>query len=575
MTPAPKTAEGTGRTVHVVTAKRLAPQGGWNAARWALVVVGALTTAGLLLRLPSFDDALFGDELATYFIVTGNSFDRVIWLLQGNSATGDLSPPLFFLVAAVTERLGHTTELLRLSSLVAGTAAIPLTYVLGLWTVGRRAALVGTALMALSPFLIFYSTEARAYALVMLLVLLSTLALVRALDTGRLGWWVAYAVCSCAAMYTHYPAVFVLAAQFAWAFWTRPNARRALLAANVAAAAGYIPWLPTLLDNTGSPGSDVIGFLHPFSLTNVRTDLGRWFLGHPYISLTSMPGPVAIAMLGAGLVAGLLGLALNARRGVRSHDSSGVNPGLVLVLVLAIATPLLVALYSSIGDSVWGSRYLIASWPGLALAVGALLTSGLGIARLIAVGLVLGAFGIGAVQMLRADSQRPDYKAVARSIESFGSRGDPVVEMPQPTPGPLTPVGDVALNHFRQSKPERYPVLRLGFPPRAELLGARPYASPPVPSTEAIARQAADLARHRRLFVVVPAGNPLALLLLGGFQGALPRRLHAVETRSFSGFVQVAVVVYRDSSGASESGQDRARGSSSSASPVSQHRPGF
>jgi 4-amino-4-deoxy-L-arabinose transferase-like glycosyltransferase len=546
MTLAPKTAEGRGRTVQVVSAKRLAPQAGRSAARRALVVVGALTTAGLVLRLPSFDDALFGDELATYFIVTGNSFDRVIWLLQGNSATGDLSPPLFFLVAAVTERLGHTAELLRLSSLVAGSAAIPLTYVLGLWTVGRRAALVGATLTALSPFLIFYSTEARAYALVLVLVLLSTLALLRALDTGRFTWWAAYAVCSCAAMYTHYPAVFVLAAQFGWAFWTRPAARRALLAANVAAAVGYLPWLPTLMDNAGSPGSDVIGFLHPFTLDNVRTDLGRWFFGHPYISLTSMPGPVATVMLGAGLAAGLLGLALKARRGVRSHDALGLSSGLVLVLVLAVATPVLIALYSTIGDSVWGSRYLVASWPGLALAVGALLTRGVGVPRLVALGLVLGAFGIGAVQMLRADFQRPDYEAAAGFIESIGSSGDPVVEVPQPTPGPLAPVGDVALNRFRQSMRERHPVLRLGFPPRDELLRARPYDSPPAPSAEAIARQAADLARGRRVFVVVPAPSALSWFLLGGFQDALPQRLQPIETRTFPGFLEVMVVVYRD-----------------------------
>jgi hypothetical protein len=517
-----------------------------------VLLLGCITAIGLLVRLPSFQDALFGDELATYYVVTRHDFDRIIWLLQGNSVTGDLSPPLFFLVAAATERLGDATDLIRLGSLLAGTAAIPLTYLLGVWTVGRRAALAGASLMALSPFLIFYSTEARAYALVLLLVLLSTLTLLKAARSGGFGWWAAYAVSSCAAVYAHYPAVFALVAQFAWAFMTHAEARGPLLAANAATAVGYLPWLPTLLDNTRSPGSDVIGFLNPYSLDAIKTDLGRWFFGHPYIPVTTLPGTVAVAMLGAGLAAGVVGLALKVRRAARSHMPSRISPGVVLILVLALANPIEIALYSAIGDSVWLSRNLIASWPGLGLAVGALLTSGDGLVRFAAVGLVLGAFAIGASYMLGADSQRPDYNAVAAFIERVGREGDPVVEVPGPTPGPLVPLGDVALNHFGQSEAERYPVLRLGFPPRDRALRARPYAPPPVPSAQTIASQAANLARNRRLFVVVPGPPSDVRILLAPFREALPTRLRRVETKRFSGLLPVTVVVYRDVARAGE-----------------------
>jgi mannosyltransferase len=518
-------------------------------SRHALLLLGGITTAGLLLRLPSFQDALFGDELATYYVVTGHSLAHILWLLEGNSVTGDLSPPLFFLLAGLTGRLGDALDLIRLGSLLAGIAAIPLTYLLGLWTVGRRAALVGASLMALSPFLIFYSTEARAYALVLLLVLLSTLSLLRALRSRGFGWWAAYALCSCAAIYTHYPAVFALGAQFVWAFWTRPDARWPLVASNLAAAAGYIPWVPTLLDNTRSPGSDVIGFLNPFSLHAIGTDLSRWFVGHPYISVTSLPGPVALVMLGAGLATGVVGLLLRLRRTAARRISS-VPAGVVLVLVLAIANPIVIALYSSIGDSVWLSRNLIASWPGLALTVGALVTSGEGIARIATIALVLGAFAVGAGHMLGADSQRPDYNAAASFIEQAGREGDPVVEVAGPTPGPLIPLGDVALNHFGRSEPDRYPVLRLGFPPREELLRSEPYAPHSVPPAEAIARRAAVLARGRRLFIVVPGPPADVRALLAPFRDALPRRLHRVEDRQFSGLLPVTVIVYRDAGAA-------------------------
>lgn len=462
------------------------------------------------MRLPSFGDSLFGDELSTYYIVTGHGLGRALDLLRGNTA--DLNPPLLFVLAWITERLGDPAQSIRIASLISGTAAIPLTFVLGRWTVGRPAALVGAALTALSPYLIFYSTEARAYSLVLCLVLVSSLALVRALQTGRAAWWVVYAVASCAAMYAHYPALFVLVAQFGWAFATRAEARRALLAANLAAAVGYLPWLPTLADNTGSPGAKVIELLEPFGPHVVRVDLGRWAFGHPYMPTDTMPGTLALALLAAGLALGAAGLVAILPCAPRSRRLARPSSGLVLVVVLALATPVLIGLYSLVGDSVWNARNLAVSWPGLALCAGALLTSAGGVVRVAAVTLVLAAFAIGAVRMLEADSQRPDYAAAARFIERTGRPTDPVVEAPVPSPGPLTPVGDVALNHYGRPDPGRHPVLRLGVAPLAAALRARPYESPPVPRPEEIAGQAARLAAGRTLFLVVPGTAPLARL---------------------------------------------------------------
>ncbi len=528
------------------------------------------------MRLPSFADSLFGDELSTYYIVTGHGLGRALDLLRGNTA--DLNPPLLFVLAWITERLGDPAQSIRIASLVAGVAAIPLTYVLGRWTVGRRAALVGAAVIALSPYLIFYSTEARAYALVLCLVLVSSLALVRALQTGRAAWWVAYAVASCAAMYAHYPALFVLVAQLGWAFATRPGARRVLLAANLAAAVAYLPWLPTLADNTGSPGAKVIELLEPFGPHVIRVDLGRWAFGHPYMPVETMPGTLALALLTAGLALGAAGLVatlLRAPRPALPRPSSG----LVLVVILALATPVLIALYSLVGDSVWNARNLVASWPGLALCAGALLTGAGGVVRVAAVTLVLAALAIGAVRMLEADSQRPDYAAAARFIERTGRPTDPVVEVPVPSPGPLTPLGDVALNRYGRSDTGRHPVLRLGAAPLAAALRARPYESPPVPTPEEIAGQAARLASGGTLFLVVPGSAPLsrvrstgvttrtaglepafgtgppatlvtaALSPLRPFVRALPPRFRLVRATTVDGFMPVTVFALRAAAG--------------------------
>ena len=525
-----------------------------------LLVLSAVTAIGLLVRLPSFNDSLYADELSTYFIVSGHSLGRVIYLLQGNSV--DLSAPLYFVLTSPIQRLGDAAQSLRLISLLAGTAAIPLTYLLGLWTVGRRAGLVGAVLMALNPYLIFYSTEARPYGLMLLLALLSTLTLLRALNTGLIRWWFAYAAFSCAAVYTHYAVIFLLIAQFAWAFWSMPKARRALLVANVAAALGFLPWLPTLLKNAGSPGVEVIGSLHTFGVNAIRTDLGRWAIGHPFVALTSLPGILALAMVAAGVAVGLVGVALPVIRARGRLAVLRPSANKVLILVLALGMPVGLAVYSALGNSLWEPRNLIASSPGLALVIGALITTAGGLLRVAAVGLVVGAFAISGAQMLKSDFQRPDVAGAARFINEVGTSGDPVVEAPFYTPGPLLPLGDVALPEADRSTKENHPALRILYPPLGALLRAPPYASPPSTPAGDVARMAVELARGGRIFLVTPgagadigpalgdtpSGRYLVAILgpLGTFLKGLRSQFRLSETRTLPGIVPVSVYVFRE-----------------------------
>ena len=134
--------------------------------------------------------------------------------------------------------------MLRAPSYLAGVAAIPLVYLIGARTVGRCAAVVASAITALGPFMIYYSTEARGYELMVVLVMLSTLAMLVAIDDRRARWWVLYAASSCAAMYTHYTAVFFLGAQLRVALWAHPEARRAAVLANLGAVIGFLPGSP-------------------------------------------------------------------------------------------------------------------------------------------------------------------------------------------------------------------------------------------------------------------------------------------------------------------------------------------
>jgi uncharacterized membrane protein len=55
-----------------------------------------------------------------------HSLSHIVYPLQGHSV--DLNPPLFFVLAWFVERFGDGPQAIRLVSVLAGTAAIPLTY---------------------------------------------------------------------------------------------------------------------------------------------------------------------------------------------------------------------------------------------------------------------------------------------------------------------------------------------------------------------------------------------------------------------------------------------------------------
>lgn len=529
---------------------RATAAGGPAWGQGTLLALAGLTILGLALRLPSLDDALFADELSTHFIVHGFGVDGLIDLVRSNS---EVTPPLFFLAADAGSWLGGGFWTLKLPSIVSGLASIPAMYLLGLRTVGRRAALVAAALTTVAPFQVFYATEARGYAMAMFLCILATLLLLRASDDregGHVwGWWAGFAVAAAASVYTHYSSVFLMLALAAWAFFARPHSRLPLLAAGAVAALLFAPWLSEYSRDSDAPnGAKLVAQLNPVTLDTIKTDLGHWAFGHPFTPVADVPTNPALALIGAGLLLGSLGLLM--RRGLR-----GLWPptgGIVLVAVLALAAPAGALAYAAFSEaSVFGARYLIVSWPGLALAMAALVCGGRGVVRAAAIAALLAGYSLGAVQMLSGDEQRPDFIAAAHFIEERGEPGSPVVDSPQPTPGPTTAM-ETALAGMGEAVPSDREVLTLNFPAYEDRIEARRTDGPdgidgvdvvkplPVPPPAEVAREAARQAGDGPIFLVT-GDAPLEYLenLEGApvseFLRALPPRFREAEHRRFEG----------------------------------------
>ena len=115
---------------------------------------------------------------------------------------------------------------------------MPVAYLAGRELVGRRTGLAVAAIVAVNPMLVWYSQDARAYALLVLLTTAALLFFIRARRSGSardLGCW---AVFSALALATHYFAFFGLAIEAALLLLAVRPLRRVLAALAGVALAG-------------------------------------------------------------------------------------------------------------------------------------------------------------------------------------------------------------------------------------------------------------------------------------------------------------------------------------------------
>ena len=510
----------------------------------ALVGLLLLTIVGAALRVVSLGDSLFGDELSTFFDIhrnsLGESFDFVI-------SPQEATPPLHFLLVWVAARFGESPEVLRLPSLAAGIAVIPLTYMLGTRFASRGPALVGAALVALSPGLIFYSTELRGYELETALVLGSTVTLLSALRASSIPLWVLYAILVALSMYTHYTAIFVLAAQSIWALIAFPRQRKALMLSLAGAVVLFIPWIPSFLDDRSAPGALLTDALAPFGGMQVIVTWVHWAFSYLSVEVEQVPGIPALVAILLGILVGLVG-----SRSLLTRRPSSLTVGLIVV---AAAAPLGIAVYSAFGPSLLMSRNLLPSWPAFAVLIGLVVWSARSWFRPLAVALVIAGMAVGAARSISSDNRRPDYRSVVEFIDRYGEPGDPVVDLPFAASAYLQGL-EVEMLRSREGGLEGARVLRIGAPSIEELKKSK---QPPgavlfarLPNPQKVASEAARIS-NGRLFLVINLGVEADQLGDQGtpsseqvrkFLSALPEGYRVVRYEVFDGVGSSSPGVY-------------------------------
>jgi mannosyltransferase len=169
------------------------------------------------------------------------------------------SPPLWYLLEwAVSRVFGTGAIALRSLSAFAGVASVVVGWGIGRELAGRRAAFATAALIAVNPLFVWYSQEARVYALFVLTAELAILFFLRALREPTPGRLTAFAVSGALALLTHYFAVFLLVPMCLWLVLEHRAHKRMTLGAVAAVGAVGVALLP-LISAQGGRGTQWIG----------------------------------------------------------------------------------------------------------------------------------------------------------------------------------------------------------------------------------------------------------------------------------------------------------------------------
>ncbi len=381
---------------------------GGGASAW-LTLVG-LTLLAAVLRLSTLDlQSLWYDEAFTPVHV----FHASLTATWHSYVHSENTPPLWYALEWPIVRLfGTGAVALRMLSALAGVATVPVAWAIGFELQNRptrdaergqpdsrsasvpeqppsasaaerpsarggaraagvpspthRAAIATAAFVATSPLLVWYSQEARAYALFVLLAALSFLCFLRALsDSSPRRLW-QFAVAAGAALLSHYFAVFLLAPMIVL---LARRGRRALvpLALPVMVGAALIP----LIVAQGGHGTQWIG---EWALVSRLEAVPQYYLtgytgsalGHGIELLVALP-----------ILAGVL-------YGLWRALSPAEERGALLALVVTAGGTLLPLALALLGADYLAPRNLVAAMVPLsallAVVIVARRTAGVGIA---------------------------------------------------------------------------------------------------------------------------------------------------------------------------------------------------
>jgi mannosyltransferase len=187
-----------------------------RASRYLQLLV-ILTLAGAFLRFFQLGSAsLWLDEAST--LTFAREPVTAIW---DSLSSGEFNPPLFYWLEHAMLALGESEAVLRFIPALLGILTIPVFYFIGAEILDRNTGIFAAALLAFSPFAIFYSQEARAYAPMLFFYALAFLFFLRLLKSWGRRDALLFGAFAALAFWTHFYAFVPVLALFLFAIAVR------------------------------------------------------------------------------------------------------------------------------------------------------------------------------------------------------------------------------------------------------------------------------------------------------------------------------------------------------------------
>lgn len=407
----------------VMGTRRLAWGTGWP-LKASLILITAVAACVRFCGLGA--ESFWLDEATSLLLARMDLREMVGW------TAADVHPPLYYSLLHYWLALGTNEVAIRALSALAGTLTVPFVYGIGRLLFGRATGWVAALLLALSPFHLWYSQEARMYALVAFLTTCSVYCMLEALR-GKNGLaWVGYVLSACLSLYTHYYAFFILLFQNAFMAYlclTDSRRRRSLgawAAAQVAVLLCFVPWLPVIMRQASQGGGGWVAR----SIGVPSIDV----LAHTAIVYTvgmTRPWYPSLARRGAYLLFGACGVVALLGVAKREPSQSRLTGVQALLFVAAyLALPLGAAWVLSQWKPMYAMRYLLPFLPAYLLLV----ARGAAAVRwpwarwgLVVLLVLTQAVG---VHIIVREAQNPDWRGVAAYVLERAEPGDVVMFSP-------------------------------------------------------------------------------------------------------------------------------------------------
>lgn len=374
-------------------------------------MIWVILLLGLGLRLISLDQSLWLDEAINVLATQNFSLLGIIT----DYAKADFHPPLFFIIIWIWSKVFGISEIaVRIPSVIFGVLTIYMVYLIAQRLHSKTLALLTALLLAVNPLHIYYSQEARMYALTTLAVSLNFFLLIK-LVKGEKFNLIFLIISNILVLASDYVAYFIFPSQliFLLLFKQKEFIKKWLLALSIAVFLG-IWWIPIFLSqlDVGSVATQrlpawkfIVGAFDPKTvpLTFIKFIIGR--ISHPdKLIYALMLFPVSILFL------------FILWRGIKFVKDMGRS------LILSwIITPILLATIVSFFIPIYSYFRLLFVLPGFIILTSLGILSFKGAARYVFLTtvIIIQIFS-SSIYLFNPSYQRDDWKGVVRFLESVG-----------------------------------------------------------------------------------------------------------------------------------------------------------